>query len=544
MLPRDEEPTVLVTYRDGSTELRPASSPMRIGGIGSAFTLPPQHITSIHFYRNRDGTEGWWIIAQTPTHPSETDHAYPLNEWHGWNNAIVWRITGGMKPNEALSGEWAPCDIESIEDRVLRLTREVHAARGEIRRRLEANVAVVPLNNNGPRVLLRGAPVEIVRHHRALADMRLPDNVKDALRIRDDVIAALVDALSVDDPMPPYVMVRDLQEVPRGPALDVPDALANEVEEHRATQDKLRAAETYVEELKATNDALAAERDTERARADAAELERDEVRVEMIDALTVYGWREDNGGFVSVKDLGGRMLMCATADHITFLDMLSDHTALRNLRRADAEPKPTVSLVADNDRMRRRLRAIACDNRRKENAATQTTNALTAWAEDKLEEAGWVRHGIGWILSSDRDMRAALSLEEAVRWQANQEALARSKKEPEAPKLPAPPDGSVLAESKSFSHTKIVLQARATFGNDVKVAHGMFVVGTHGGVMGFTHSLIAGVCMGDEIESSKDHVAVKATIILVLGEKGAVVTDSPEDFISNPRQWFPPKAPR
>lgn len=428
MGPIDEEPTILVTYRDGTTELRPASSPMLIAGFGFKFDLPPQCIFSFSFFRTMEGKDGHFLTALAPGADAlltQIATSHRLEQWPGWSGAVVWRITGGTERGEALRGEWVTCSIESTDARIQRLTRELRTARGEIRRRIEANVAIVPLNNNGPRVMLRGAPVEFVRHHLALADMRLPDNLSDARRVRDDAVAALVDALSVDDPMPPYVMGRDLQEVPRGPSLNVPDALSNEVEEHRATQDKLREAQAYVAELEATAEVWEADRNAERARADAAEIERDEARVDLIDALTIYGWREDNGGFVSVKHLGSRMLMCAVADRITFNDMLADYRSLRDLRSADAEPKPTISLVADNDRMRRRLRSIAADKDRDDKGAAMMIAAMTAWAEERLEAAGWVRHQSGWIISSDRDMCGVLSLEEAVRHQMQREQVAK-----------------------------------------------------------------------------------------------------------------------
>lgn len=118
---------------------------------------------------------------------------------------------------------------------------------------------------------------------------------------------------------------------------------------------------------------LTQERDAAIARAEEAEVQRDDQRVALIDILSLWGWGPDNGGFVSVHHLGQQALSCCVADRITFDDMLSDERTWRDRVRADQEPKPTVSLVADNERMRRRLRAVATNETRHEEGLARLT---------------------------------------------------------------------------------------------------------------------------------------------------------------------------
>jgi len=80
---------------------------------------------------------------------------------------------------------------------------------------------------------------------------------------------------------------------------------------------------------------LTLERDVEKARADAAELARDEARVDLIQLLALGGWGADNGGFVSVNDLGYWAVTCGIADDIAYRDLLDDLKRLRAARRAE-----------------------------------------------------------------------------------------------------------------------------------------------------------------------------------------------------------------
>lgn len=138
---------------------------------------------------------------------------------------------------------------------------EALARLAQIDAALAGAFAVVPCNNNQPRVFIRGASVELVRHRRALADMRLPDNVADAEDILTSALTALRTALN-DEPAHPSRMTGDLQTYPQGAALHVVPELADEVDEHRATKEKLAEADKYIavqdEQIEALEAALVA----------------------------------------------------------------------------------------------------------------------------------------------------------------------------------------------------------------------------------------------------------------------------------------------
>jgi hypothetical protein len=84
---------------------------------------------------------------------------------------------------------------------------------------------------------------------------------------------------------------------------------------------------------------LTAEMDFERTRADAAEMARDEARVALVQLLALWGWRADNGGFVSVNDLGDWAVTCSIADDIAYRDLLDD---MKRLRAIVAEQGATL----------------------------------------------------------------------------------------------------------------------------------------------------------------------------------------------------------
>ena len=78
---------------------------------------------------------------------------------------------------------------------------------------------------------------------------------------------------------------------------------------------------------------------SERERADAAEMARDEARVALVQLLALWGWRADNGGFVSVNDLGDWAVTCSIADDIAYRDLLDD---MKRLRAIVAEQGATL----------------------------------------------------------------------------------------------------------------------------------------------------------------------------------------------------------
>ena len=51
----------------------------------------------------------------------------PISRWRG--GVLVWRITGGMGPGEALTGKWQSCRVEATEEQIDRLTAERDRAR-------------------------------------------------------------------------------------------------------------------------------------------------------------------------------------------------------------------------------------------------------------------------------------------------------------------------------------------------------------------------------------------------------------------------------
>jgi hypothetical protein len=122
---------------------------------------------------------------------------------------------------------------------------EALARLAQIDAALTGAFAIVPCNNNQPRVFIRGACVELVRHRRALADMRLPDNVADAEAILASAVTALQTALG-EEPFHASRMDRDLQSYPQGQALNVVPELADDVDEHRATKEKLADADKCI----------------------------------------------------------------------------------------------------------------------------------------------------------------------------------------------------------------------------------------------------------------------------------------------------------
>jgi len=91
---------ILVTFDDGTTELRAANSPALVqpANMHDVTSLGYRRIGPIALASTRD------VCSQMPLH--------------------VWRITGGLGKGEPLTGEWCHCKVETVEEQIARLTRE------------------------------------------------------------------------------------------------------------------------------------------------------------------------------------------------------------------------------------------------------------------------------------------------------------------------------------------------------------------------------------------------------------------------------------
>lgn len=111
---------VLVTYEDGSTELRPANCPALAGD--SPTTWHPSDFTMTDVVPARPEP----VVAFL--RPGERRGTHALRAWR-WSAAMVWCITGGYGKGEPLTGEWRLCRVETMAEQIERLTRERDAAK-------------------------------------------------------------------------------------------------------------------------------------------------------------------------------------------------------------------------------------------------------------------------------------------------------------------------------------------------------------------------------------------------------------------------------
>jgi hypothetical protein len=104
-----------ITFDDGTTELRNADSPC----VADLFKPHLRHPSEDRWYHSfRGDSLPLWFCG----------HAVrPLRDTRG--GALVWRLTGGLGEGESLTGEWAACRVETVEEQVFRLTQERDAAR-------------------------------------------------------------------------------------------------------------------------------------------------------------------------------------------------------------------------------------------------------------------------------------------------------------------------------------------------------------------------------------------------------------------------------
>lgn len=94
---------ILVTYEDGTTELRAANS-------------------YVHW------ADAWRLKACGITRQDRVaagrGRYLKLSEERNRREVTVWRITGGRDKGEPLTGEWAACRVESVDEQIARLTRK------------------------------------------------------------------------------------------------------------------------------------------------------------------------------------------------------------------------------------------------------------------------------------------------------------------------------------------------------------------------------------------------------------------------------------
>lgn len=107
---------VLVTFEDGTTELRPANSPAHfhpVRRLRGDVLGPGDYETAL------DGR--WLTIARM----------------RGQQAVSVWRETGVRAEGKPLTGEWRACRVETVEEQIERLTLERDAAMCTIRHALD-----------------------------------------------------------------------------------------------------------------------------------------------------------------------------------------------------------------------------------------------------------------------------------------------------------------------------------------------------------------------------------------------------------------------
>lgn len=106
---------ILVTFEDGTTELRAAESPYL-----SSIDLPP-----------RSPSEERWYLPPYEGAPLSFcgRPVREIGQARGFLMVYVWRITGGWGEGEPLTGEWQSCRVETVDEQIARLTRERDEAR-------------------------------------------------------------------------------------------------------------------------------------------------------------------------------------------------------------------------------------------------------------------------------------------------------------------------------------------------------------------------------------------------------------------------------
>lgn len=103
---------ILVTYPDGTTELRAADSAC----LYSLFDPPTRH----------PNEERWYLYFPDAAHPLSfcARTVFPIDRGRGASGFYAWRITGQDDATKALTGEWQSAQIETVDEQIERLTRE------------------------------------------------------------------------------------------------------------------------------------------------------------------------------------------------------------------------------------------------------------------------------------------------------------------------------------------------------------------------------------------------------------------------------------
>jgi len=126
---------ILVTFEDGTKELRAARSPVVEDVQAGEETSPHRWPT----WQPANGlvlvpsAGGWRVSNAIPTQPIEALRG---------RRAIVWRITGGWGEKEPLAGEWQSCRVETVGEQIARLTAERDAEKARADRMTRCFAAV------------------------------------------------------------------------------------------------------------------------------------------------------------------------------------------------------------------------------------------------------------------------------------------------------------------------------------------------------------------------------------------------------------------
>lgn len=257
---------VLVTYEDGTTELRDDKSPLlvRRRAVGHQWASPPvDAVIDVRPYFS----DGWgmWLVTAEDRFLDACAATVELSGRRG-DRGWAWRITGGWGKGEALSGAWVPCRVETTAEQIERLTRERDAAAARL---TAAHVALLDVARLGRRDAL-GLRQAVYRAELHLAGAPVPDlyqRLADATRRGDEMAhAALVGDRKMGRTI--WKLQNRLRRKERRlrTARGARDVALAQAATLAATVDPTEAVKWAARTVRLTE-----ERDAEKARADAAE---------------------------------------------------------------------------------------------------------------------------------------------------------------------------------------------------------------------------------------------------------------------------------
>jgi len=170
---------VLITFEDGSTELRPANSPCVLAD--EPVTWTPVNVIDIDDLPTDDSDPGLWVVTDKggPLRFSRNRRGArtsQLRAWRGFSTVLVWRIVACELLTGALCGEWQSATVETVDEQIARLTRERDAAVraiGEAAKTMERAVGL--LNDQRPvlRRFERNTPGEIDSFEAGVAEQTI-----------------------------------------------------------------------------------------------------------------------------------------------------------------------------------------------------------------------------------------------------------------------------------------------------------------------------------------------------------------------------------